>query len=270
MCQSETTEGRREDTVCEVVGAEELGNGYFRLKLSPKVRFTARPGQFAMVRVREGSQPLLRRPLSLHRFDPASGEYEFLFRVVGAGTKILAGLKPGATLDVLAPLGRGFGEVGKRPLLVGGGIGIAPLMFFAEELLKNGSRPKILLGGRNERDLLCHGEFQCLALPTLCATEDGTSGTAGLVTALLAEELEKAGEAGRREISVHTCGPTPMLAAVARLCQSYSVPCEVSLESHMACGLGACLGCVVKSAEGRNLRVCKEGPVFDANLIAWP
>lgn len=270
MCQSETTEGRREDTACKVAGVDGLGNGYFRMRLTPKVRFTARPGQFAMVRVREGTQPLLRRPLSLHRFDSETGGFEFLFRVVGAGTKILADLKPGTILDVLAPLGRGFGEAGKRPLLVGGGIGIAPLMFFAEDLLEKAVRPTMLLGGRNERDLLCHGEFTCLALPTLCATEDGSSGTAGLVTALLAHELESAGEESRREISVHTCGPTPMLAAVARLCQGYGVACEVSLESHMACGLGACLGCIVKSAEGKNLRVCKEGPVFDSNLIAWP
>lgn len=270
MCADETAGRRRKDTTCEVAETEDLGGGYRRLRLAPRERFAAAPGQFAMVRVRSGTQPLLRRPLSLHRFHPESGEFEFLFRVVGAGTAILAELKPGAALDILAPLGRGFTRFGGEPILVGGGIGVAPLMFLAENLTTRGLRPKILLGGRNERDLLCHGQFQCLALPTLCATEDGSSGTAGLVTALLAQELENSGESGLRDISVHACGPTPMLAAVARLCAGYGVACEVSLESHMACGMGACLGCIVRGAGGKNLRVCKEGPVFDSREIDWP
>lgn len=254
---------------CLVTGAETLKPGYVRLKLKPANPREALPGQFAMVRTRDGTEPLLRRPFSIHRAHPLTGEFEILFRVAGKGTAILAKLNPGAELDVLYPLGRGFGPAGGRPLLVGGGIGVAPLLFLAEDLVRQGKSPKLLLGGRSDRDLLCHGDFQCLAIPASYATEDGTMGESGLVTALLGRELENAGESGRAAITVHACGPVPMLAAVARMAEGYGVPCEVSLEAHMACGVGACLGCIVKGAGNRNLRVCSEGPVFDSKSIAW-
>lgn len=258
---------RREDTRCEVVASQSLGNGYHRLRLAPGCRFDALPGQFAMVRAGGSTAPLLRRPFSLHRYDAKSGEFEILFKIVGQGTAILAEAKAGQRLDALAPLGNGFGETGKLPLLVGGGAGVAPLMFFAEHLLANGKSPKLLLGGRTESDLLCHDEFQCLYVPTSVATEDGSAGTAGYVTEVLAQVLKGA---DRHAVSVHACGPIPMLSAVARLCAGYDVKCEVSLESRMACGMGACLGCMVKAADGKNVRVCKEGPVFDARELLWP
>ena len=267
MCDNRAN--ARSSTLCKVVGAERVGNDYHRLRLAPSTPFAAAPGQFVMVRVREGSQPLLRRPFSIHRFHPATGEFELLFRVVGAGTGILAKLSPGRTLDLLAPLGKGFGETGTTPLLVGGGIGVAPLLFFAEQLINRDKTPKLLLGGRSDRDLLCHDDFTCLNVPTRLATEDGSAGTPGLVTALLADEFENLGDAGRASASVHACGPIPMLAAVARLAAGYGVRCEVSLEAHMACGVGACLGCIVKGSSGRNLRVCREGPVFEAGEVEW-
>lgn len=257
------------DTLCRVTAVQHLGGGYHRLTLMPNTPFKAVPGQFAMVKTRAGTQPLLRRPLGIHRHNSATGEFEILFREAGEGTAILAGLGQCAELDILAPLGRGFSSFGEITLLVGGGIGVAPLLFLADDLTARGKSLKMLLGGRTDRDLLCHDDFQCLAVPCLVATEDGSMGEEGYVTALLARELESAGDE-RTKISVHACGPTPMLAAVARLAASYGVFCEVSLESHMACGVGACLGCIVKGAEGQNLRVCKEGPVFDARLIDWP
>lgn len=254
---------------CLVTGVEEVKPGYARIRLKPLDPRDALPGQFAMVRTRDGTEPLLRRPFSIHRVDPATGEFEILFRVVGKGTALLSKLHPGALLDVLYPLGRGFGTAGERPLLVGGGIGVAPLLFLAEDLIRKGKSPKLLLGGRSDRDLLCHGDFECLAVPAAYATEDGSSGETGLVTALLKRELENAGEEGRAAYTVHACGPVPMLAAVARMAESFNVPCEVSLEAHMACGVGACLGCIVKGAGGLNLRVCSEGPVFDSKSISW-
>jgi dihydroorotate dehydrogenase electron transfer subunit len=249
-----------------VVQREVLGGEYFRLRLRPARPFQAEPGQFAMVKVTDGIDPLLRRPFSIHRMmGIESGEFEILFRAVGSGTRILARTHVGDRLDVLAPLGRGFRADARRPLLVGGGIGVAPLLFLSEVFLSKGVQPKLLLGGRRDRDILCHEDFTCLAVPFSLATEDGTLGEPGLVTRLLERELaEKA--AGT---AVFACGPMPMLAAVARICREQGVPCQVSLEAHMACGVGACLGCVVAGEKHPYLRVCKEGPVFDAEEVRW-
>lgn len=249
-----------------VVSREALGGEYFRLRLRPARPFPAVPGQFAMVKVGEGIEPLLRRPFSLHRVAPSgAGEFEILFRVVGGGTRRLAAVHVGERLDVLAPLGRGFRLQGERPLLVGGGVGVAPLLFLAETLLAGGVTPKLLLGGRSDRDLLCHDDFGCLAVPYALATEDGSAGEAGLVTRLLERELRD----GAPGAAVYACGPTPMLGAVAALCARHGVPCQVSLEAHMACGMGACLGCVVPGSRETYVRVCKEGPVFDAGELDW-
>ncbi|MDW7710765.1 MAG: dihydroorotate dehydrogenase electron transfer subunit [Deferrisomatales bacterium] len=249
-----------------VVHRENVGGEYHRLRLRPAEPFAARPGQFAMVKVAEGLDPLLRRPLSIHRV-PASdtGEFEVLFRAVGTGTRRLAHARVGDTLEVLAPLGRGFRLEEGRALLVGGGIGVAPLLFLAEELLGRGVGPKLLLGGRADRDVLCHDDFSCLAVPCSLATEDGSLGEPGLVTRLLERELE----GGPGDAVVYACGPAAMLAAVAQLCREAAVPCQVSLEAHMACGVGACLGCVVPGTREPYLRVCKEGPVFDAAEVSW-
>ncbi|MBI5016570.1 MAG: dihydroorotate dehydrogenase electron transfer subunit [Deltaproteobacteria bacterium] len=250
-----------------VVQREPLGGEYFRLRLRPARPFAAEPGQFVMVKTADGIDPLLRRPFSIHRMlAGSSGEFEVLFRAVGAGTRLLARTHVGDRLDVLAPLGRGFRLGGARPLLVGGGVGVAPLLFLAEAFLAQEVRPRLLLGGRRDRDILCHDDFGCLAVPCALATEDGSLGEPGLVTRLLERELSAHAE----DAAVYACGPTPMLAAVARLCRRRSVPCQVSLEAHMACGVGACLGCVVAGTRTAYLRVCKEGPVLDAEEVLWP
>jgi dihydroorotate dehydrogenase electron transfer subunit len=234
--------------------------------LRAEAPFAAEPGQFVMVKVSDGIDPLLRRPFSIHRVPGAeSGEFEILFRAVGSGTRLLARAHLGDRLAVLAPLGRGFRVSGRRPLLVGGGIGVAPLLFLAERFLERGARPKLLLGGRRDRDILCHDDFACLAVPFALATEDGSLGEPGLVTRLLEKELARNGGAD----AVFACGPTPMLAAIAGICARAGVPCQLSMEAHMACGVGACLGCVVKGASVAYLRVCKEGPVFDAEELSW-
>lgn len=250
-----------------VVQREALGGEYFRLRLRPARPFAAQPGQFVMVKTADGIDPLLRRPFSIHRMIPgASAEFEVLFRAVGAGTALLARAHVGDRLDVLAPLGRGFRLDARTPLLVGGGVGVAPLLFLAEAFLARGVRPKLLLGGRRDRDILCHEDFGCLAVPCAFATEDGSLGEPGLVTRLLERELAD----GAGGDAVYACGPTPMLAAVAKVCRARAMPCQVSLEAHMACGVGACLGCVVAGTQAAYLRVCKEGPVLDAGEVRWP
>lgn len=253
------------DTGAQVMHRETLGGEYYRLRLRLPSPFDAAPGQFVMVRVSDGLDPLLRRPFSIHRLDGVSGEFEILFRVVGLGTRHLARCSVGDRVEVLGPLGRGFRSERGRPLLVGGGVGVAPLLFLADHLRAEGGTPKLLLGGRSDRDILCHDDFSCLAVPYALATEDGSLGEAGLVTRLLEQELA----AGEGAAAVYTCGPPAMLAAVATLCASVGVPCQVSLEATMACGVGACLGCVIPGSEGEYLRVCKEGPVFRAEEIDW-
>lgn len=252
------------DDRCWVVAREALGGEYYRLRLRPARRFAAQPGQFAMLKVADSIDPLLRRPFSLHRVLP-SGEFEVLFRVVGQGTRLLSAVQVGSRVDALAPLGHGFPLDAKNPLLVGGGVGVAPLLFLTEALLDRGARPKLLLGGRSDRDILCHDDFGCLAVPYELATEDGSLGEAGLVTRLLQRALKTAPPA----VTVYACGPAPMLAAVAHVCADHRVPCWVSMEAYMACGVGACLGCVIPGTQGEYLRVCKEGPVFPAQAVAW-
>ncbi|PLX40587.1 MAG: dihydroorotate dehydrogenase electron transfer subunit [Deltaproteobacteria bacterium] len=265
MCTQSAERGGRE-TVATVTLSQPIGGGYHRLRFASSGAQNATPGQFVMVRVRDGIAPLLRRPFSIHMVE--GDEVELLYREVGEGTGIMTGLKVGDRIDVLQPLGRGFGRGGKVPLLIGGGIGVAPLLYLAHSFLAAGKSPKLLLGGRTERDILCHDQFSCLAVPTRYATEDGSLGDTGLVTALLKDELDSAEDLGG--LSVHACGPIPMLSAVARLAEGAGVACEVSLEAHMACGLGACLGCVVKARDGGYVRVCADGPVFDSKKILWP
>ncbi|PLX41397.1 MAG: dihydroorotate dehydrogenase electron transfer subunit [Deltaproteobacteria bacterium] len=265
MCSLPDERAGRE-TAATITLSQPLGGGYHRLRFAPDTPARTVPGQFVMVRVRDGVAPLLRRPFSIHMVE--RGEVELLYREVGEGTAIMTGLKVGDIIDVLQPLGRGFGEGGEVPLLVGGGIGVAPLLYLAHSYLAAGKAPKLLLGGRTERDILCHDQFSCLAIPTKYATEDGSLGDTGLVTALLEDEFKAAEKLGA--LSVHACGPVPMLAAVARLAEGAGVACEVSLEAHMACGLGACLGCVVKARDGGYVRVCADGPVFDSKEILWP
>lgn len=249
-----------------VIQRESLGSEYYRLRLRAASPFSASPGQFVMIRVGSGIDPLLRRPFSIHRvMGSGQREFELLFRVVGLGTRQLSRVNVGERLDVLTPLGKGFSLDCEKPLLVGGGIGVAPLMFLAESFLAKGVTPKLLLGGRSDRDLLCHDEFSCLSVPYEIATEDGSKGVEGFVTKLLIKELKKAGEGA----CVYTCGPTPMLQAVADICMKREVLCQVSLEAYMACGIGACLGCVVPGVSAPYLRVCIEGPVFDARDVNW-
>jgi len=264
-----------------VVSNIEISPGYRRVRLTaPRAMLEARPGQFVMLRVREGIDPLLRRPFCVFDTGSFAPEYpeaprlhyfDILYRVVGKGTSILASLHEKDYVDVLAPLGNGFslGERHVEKLLVGGGIGLAPLYYLGRELVKK-SRVKVFIGGKRKEDVLCVTEFEQLGIETYVATDDGTLGTRGLVTQVLEENLSLGG--GRRE--VFACGPEPMLKAVAQICRSYGIRCQVSLEANMACGVGACLGCVVKGKTHTDSApdyrcVCKEGPVFSADELWW-
>lgn len=244
---------------------------YFHLSVeAPEVGRAARPGQFVMVKVSDGPTPLLRRPLSIHDAD-ATG-FELFFKVAGLGTDILSRKKPGDSLDLIGPLGKGFtvseAMKGKRAFLVGGGRGIAPLCFLARELGAVGARTTVFYGGRRLADVPLRDKFEKAGFELLCSTDDGSYGFAGRVTELVSRELT-------RSIPdfIYACGPDAMMKALAALAAKHGVPSELSLESVMGCGIGACWGCVhrIKNETGDGwTKICEEGPVFPGERVLWP
>ena len=223
------------------------------------------PGQFVEVRVDDSPTTFLRRPISINFVDREKNELWLLVATVGDGTRRLAQLQPGDTLNCVLPLGNGFTMASHLSpltshLLVGGGVGVAPLLYLGARLKEQGVEPTFLLGARTAKDLLMLDEFRRYGR-VFVTTEDGSEGEKGFVTqhSLLQKE---------QFTLIQTCGPTPMMKAVARFATQADVACEVSLENLMACGLGACLCCVEKTVNG-NLCVCKDGPVFDTKRLLW-
>ncbi len=264
-----------------ILSNTEVSPGYWRMRLTAPPEFTAAtPGQFVMVRVNTAIDPLLRRPFGIFdvgNYTPAytGGEalpfFEMLYRVVGKGTAMLSAMHETDLLDILGPLGKGFemGEPLEEKLIVGGGVGLAPLYLLAKELVKN-SKVRLFAGGRTRDDILCITEFERLGVECYAATEDGSLGEHGVVTRVLEQRLD----ALHGCASIYACGPHGMLDAVAAIADSRKIPCQVSLEGYMACGMGACLGCVTP---GRNhsretpdfLCVCTDGPVFETGQLKW-
>jgi len=247
------------------------GGRNFRLVLEVEGWPGARPGQFVMLTPgpRSGVErfdPLLPRPMAVYRSRPRAGsaELEILYKVSGRGTALLSEALPGQRVGIVGPLGQPFSlpAEGERAVLVAGGTGIASVFELAEQLSAT-TRVTVLLGAAAAADLMGQEDFVALDVTLRIATEDGSAGERGLVTALL--EAELAAEPAR----VYTCGPTAMMERVAELAQGRGCPCVVSLENHMACGFGVCLGCAALLSDGSIALVCRDGPVFDAERIAW-
>ena len=253
---------------CEIVQNEQLSGDTIRLTVrSPEIAAAAQPGQFVMIRVSDGFEPLLRRPLSIHSLSADKTCFSLLFKVVGRGTKMLAGLTPGDSLDVIGPLGRWFDLRFSGPVcLIGGGMGIAPLYFAARQLAETDRsvvRDHVLLGARNREEMHDFVEkFSALGFLVQVATDDGSMGHHGFIPDLLEPLLATVDQ-------VYTCGPHPMMRGIVSKCFQADTACQVSLETLMACGLGACLGCTVTGAEGNYLHVCQHGPVFNSREVAW-
>jgi dihydroorotate dehydrogenase electron transfer subunit len=252
---------------------ESLTPDIFRLSfLSKEIAREARPGQFVMIRAKRFSEPLLARPFSIHRLE--GNRVDLLIRAAGPGTRHLCGLSPGEVLETKGPLGRGFRLDSERDsILVAGGIGVAPMFFLAQRLMqKKRSKavvpPRVLIGAGSKKELLGLREFKEMGLRVQAATEDGSFGRQGLVTELLKGLAAR----GIERAVIYTCGPPKMLRAVASWAAAGNVPCQVSLEARMACGMGACLGCSVarplESGPGY-AKVCQDGPVFEAQEVAW-
>ncbi|MCU0594690.1 MAG: dihydroorotate dehydrogenase electron transfer subunit [Desulfobacterota bacterium] len=255
------------ELLTEIVSNGRLTHDTWLMALrSAKIAQAAKPGQFVMIRVRSGLDPLLRRPFSI--CGVKEDLFLVLYRVVGKGTGLMTELRQGERVWVLGPLGKSFALPDERVsrLLVGGGIGIAPLVFLAQG--RQNQDLTLMTGFRSAKDIIPPREITGEERGFAVATDDGTKGHCGPVTDLLDAALRKNAE-GRM---VYACGPKPMLKRVAEIARTLKVPCQVSLEARMACGLGACQGCAVKAsaASGRSYwYVCKEGPVFDAEAIDW-
>lgn len=248
--------------------------GHFRLGLATQGHYAdALPGQFVMVRMPGRLSPLLGRPFSIHRKIEENGGFtgiQILYKVVGEGTELLTGLRAGDRVELLGPLGNGFTlpEGARRVFIAAGGIGVAPVYFLVRHLLENGIARDgctLFLGGQSENDLLCIDDFMNVGVESLhFTTDDGSFGERALVTAPLVRALEE-----KAPDIIYACGPHPMLRAVAEIAEARNIPCQISIESRMACGVGACLGCAVRprGAEGGYRHVCSDGPVFDARSV---
>ena len=307
-----------------------IGSDYFRLQLAcPEIARLARPGQFLMLRITDLKDPFLRRPFSFSQiYRPQEvkkkplneGGVEICYQAVGRGTRLMTQLQEGQRVDLLGPLGNGFWPEDQCSwvILVGGGIGVPPLLSWAQELRRKRAGKKrsakaseapqellFLMGAKNKEKIMGLSECRKWGIEVQVATEDGSLGVKGMVTDLLEREL-MTGQHGAT--AIYACGPNPMLVQIAQVAEQFDRPCQVLLESRMACGVGACLGCTVKyreeretaqfsallnpefpageegeeqeSREGaipmiseippfRYARVCKEGPVFDARKIFW-
>ena len=254
-----------------VNGICQITPGFWLLRLDcPSIAHTAEPGQFVHLLCGGGVNSLMRRPLSLHRVDRVKDELSILFQVHGEGTKWLAGRREGDRVNIIGPLGHGFPRPqGNRALLVAGGLGVAPLLFLAESLQRDGVKVSFLMGAKSADLLLREAELQALGIHVEVATDDGSRGYHGLVTDLMESHLVVPEE----PVAVYACGPTPMMEKVAQIAGASQLPCWVSLEERMACGLGACRGCSVRikdrNGELRYENACSYGPVFDAQEVIW-
>lgn len=254
-----------------ILSNEHLRGEIFRLTLASEwISARAKPGQFLHVRVGNSSDPLLRRPLSIHEADPSARTVRVLYQVVGPGTQALSHKTSGDRLDCLGPLGRGFWpEPGRgKALLIAGGIGIAPFPLLARELLGAGCQVQILAGWKTAGAVSGLDGIEAMGVPVALATEDGTEGFAGTVIDLLRDRMS-----GRHfrvdEHAFYACGPNMMLASLAAMAGQHGIPCQVSLEERMACGIGACHSCAVLAAQNhlQYKLVCRDGPVFHADEV---
>lgn len=250
----------------EVVANKRIATGVGVISLlAPQCAKTVRPGQFVHLRISQGSDYILRRPFSVHRTRP-NGIIEILYQVLGVGTRDLAGFEPGQRgMDIVGPRGHGWqipDGIG-HALLVAGGLGAAPLGMLAEELAARGVAVVTALGAPTAERLVARQLFEDVCRRVDCATDDGSAGHAGFVIPVAERAL------GSESFDiVYTCGPEVMQRLVSELATKAGIPCQVSLERLMACGIGACLSCVVTTTSGLK-KACVDGPVFDSQEVVW-
>jgi len=279
----------------EIIENKRIAQGFYKMRLgSAYLAKNSKPGQFVEIKCSDLGEVLLRRPLGVHRI--LNGGIEVLYEVVGKGTKCLSARKEGEYLDIIGPLGNGFTinqqtskPANQQTILIAGGVGVAPLVALAEKLACSVQRiacrknPKIyvLIGAKTRNHILCEDDFKKISCEVLVSTEDGSMGYRGLITDLLNKELnQQTGKPANQKTIIYACGPAAMLKTVAKIAEAKRVPCQVSMEERMACGVGVCLGCPIKvhttstqyairNTQYTYKMVCKDGPVFNAKEIAW-
>ena len=246
---------------------QQVGPELFVMELSaPEIAAKCKPGQFLNIKPGDTNDPLLRRPISIFDVAAGRGRITLLYRVVGKGTGLLTGVKVNDYVDIMGPLGRGFTlpDQPENIVLVGGGVGIAPLLYLGRVLRERQCQVTVMCGAATAGQLVAADRFQHLGISWVSATMDGSDGFKGLVTDLLNSDWVPVGID-----RAYTCGPEPMMEVVAQWAQMHNIWGEVSLEEHMACGVGACLGCArkLKSDYEGYVKVCKDGPVFNINEV---
>ena len=260
---------------CPILSNERCASDVYRLKfLSEPIARNAQPGQFVHIRTSVQTDPLLPRPFSIHDVDVASEGVEVLFKRVGDGTRILSSKRVGEAVDVLGPLGHGFrtGEGRGGAVLVAGGMGIAPFPFLVRRLVESGHSVLVVAGWRTAEEIVGIDSIESLGASVDVATEDGNRGFSGTVTELLEARLQAGDFGAVSDIGLYACGPKAMFPEVARLARLHRIPCQVSLEERMACGVGVCSGCAVSvgtltGTDPEYKLVCRDGPVFDMKEV---
>jgi dihydroorotate dehydrogenase electron transfer subunit len=264
----------------EILLNRKVSDQYYEMELNcPELTDDVRPGQFLMLKVKPGYEPYLRRPFSFYGIGSFKDQRSFkiLYKVIGSGTRLLAEMNHGERVDIIAPLGNGFSfsSDNHEAVMVAGGIGLPPLLYLAEHMGKNrkgGAKTVFLYGGKSKSDMIDIERIRDASSEVRLCTEDGSMGSKMLVTELLDLHLQRRDDWS--SIRIFSCGPKAMLRVVSSIAQKCDIPCQVSLESYMACGFGVCLGCVVKVMQEGGMdityeRVCKEGPVFESKRIIW-
>lgn len=250
-----------------ILANQQLDTRLFVMTLdAPRIAKLVQPGQFVHVRVPGMDDHILRRPFGVYDRNVQEGTIDVLYQVVGYGTRHMSSLQPGAQCDVMGPLGQGWvlPEGVGHALVVAGGAGAAPLYLFTEEMLRERIAVDVVLGAQTKDALVMRERFTgLLGREPICATDDGTYGHAGFATGPAEKLLQE-----NAYDQVYCCGPDPMMRAIVQLADAAQVPCQVSMEKRMACGIGACLGCIVETTEGRR-RACVDGPVFPAEKVVW-
>lgn len=254
------------NAVVKILSNYEVAPMHYRLLFKEKaLSKKILPGQFIHIKFNNTNDPMLRRPFSV--FSSSGGEIEILYKVIGRGTEILSKLKEGDKLDIIAPCGNSFlmpKDKSTLNIVVAGGMGIAPMHALCLGLLEKKREMIIFLGAKSKKFLICLDELKKLKVKTHITTDDGTFGNKGLVTGELQKFLPKL----KRNSVIYVCGPHVMMYYVSRLAKDYDIPCQVSLEEKMACGVGACMGCSVLTRSGYK-NVCSDGPVFNSKEIVW-
>lgn len=252
-------------SLAEIIQNVEIAPDIYKMELqAPEITQKANPGQFLHIRCSDTVSPLLRRPISIAHVDEKTGKMGIIYRVVGEGTQLLCQKSPGNRVDIIGPLGRGFPlpNKDKTPVIIGGGIGVAPLFYLAKKIP---GPVTALLGFTTKQEAFGIEFLNSLGIEVIIATDDGTLGYKGFPTELLEECLKQYQD--KSSFIFYACGPKLMLSEVKAIAAREKIPAYLSLEERMACGVGACIGCSVKSSQEGYKKVCKDGPVFEAGEI---